>query len=323
MGTLIVTEAELRRCLPLDAGALAATEQAFTWIAQGRVSMPPVMHIDIDPDSAVDTKGAFVKGVPHLAVKIATGFFRNPNIGLPSCSSIMALVNAETGLFDCIFLDNGYLMNLRTGLAGAVAAKHLSPPVVDTVGVVGTGAQARYQVESLALIRPFKRVLVFGRQADRVAVFCAEMAAKLDVSFEPAKSLAGLVAASSVVVTTTPATKPLISADWLHPGLLLIAMGSDLPGKQELESEILRLADTVVCDTRAQCNIGGEIQHLAAAGIDREILELGDFTSGAICSENAGTAITVCDLTGTGAQDTAIAVEAFARVKAFAMGTVA
>ena len=100
-------------------------------------------------------------------------------------------------------------------------------------------------------------------------------------------------------------------------------MGSDLPGKQELETEILRLADTVVCDTRAQCNIGCEIQHLATAGIEREVLELGDFTSGAICSENAGTAITVCDLTGTGAQDTAIAVEAFARVEAFALGTVA
>ena len=73
------------------------------------------MHIDVDPDSAVDTKGAYVQGIDHLAVKIATGFFRNPALGLPSCSSIMALVNARTGLFDCVFLDNGYLMDSAHG----------------------------------------------------------------------------------------------------------------------------------------------------------------------------------------------------------------
>lgn len=318
MATLVVTEAELRSCLAIDARALQATERAFTWLAEGRVSMPPVMHIDVDEDSAVDTKGAYVNGLDHLAVKIATGFFQNPSLGLPSCSSIIALINAKTGMFDCVFLDNGYLMDLRTGLAGAVAAKHLAPTRVVTVGVVGTGVQARYQMESLALVRPFKRLLVYGRSPDRVETYCDDMADRLGVSVEPCATIADLVTASQIVVTTTQTIEPLIMADWLHPGLHITAMGADLPGKQELDAKVLERADVVACDVVDQCKIGGELQHVAPEMTS--ILELGTLTSGRHPFARNAAAITVCDLTGTGAQDTAIAVEAYARIKAAGLG---
>ncbi|WP_170337006.1 ornithine cyclodeaminase family protein [Ruegeria arenilitoris] len=318
MGTLVVTEAELRNCLPIDNGSLGATEQSFSWISEGRVSMPPVMHIDIDKESAVDTKGAFVNGLEHLAVKIATGFFRNPQVGLPSCSSIIALMSAKTGTFDCIFLDNGYLMNLRTGLAGAVAAKHLAPQEIKTVGVVGTGVQARYQIESLALVRRFERLLVFGRNAASVSSYCSEMTNLLGIPVQPCQSLAELVTSAQVVVTTTPATEPIIMAEWLHTDLHITAMGSDLPGKQELHSNVLERADVVVCDVIDQCVIGGELQSLDEGS--RKVLELGSIISGADQFSRPAGAVTICDLTGTGAQDTAIAVEAFYRVKATKLG---
>ncbi len=237
MGTLVVTEAELRTCLQIDNRSLDATERAFVWIAEGRVSMPPVMHIDVDADSAVDTKGAFVEGIDHLAIKIATGFFRNPQIGLPSCSSIIALMNAQTGAFECVFLDNGFLMDLRTGLAGAVAAKHLAPQSVETVGVIGTGVQARYQIESLALVRKFEQLLVYGRNSTSVSNYCAEMSERIGVPVKPCPSVEELVKTAQIVVTTTPATGPVIMADWLHRGLHITAIGSDLPGKQELHSD--------------------------------------------------------------------------------------
>lgn len=315
MASLIVTEAELRRHLPSDAGALAAVENAFTWMDQGRVSMPPVMHIDIDAQSAVDAKGAYVDGVEALAVKIATGFFDNPKRGLPSCSSTIVLLNARTGLCDCVFLDNGYLMDLRTGLAGAVAAKHLAPARVGTVGVIGTGVQARYQIESLALVRSFDRVLVFGRNADSVGRYCAEMGPRLGIDVIGVDSPETLVRQSRIVVTTTQATKALIAADWVEPGTHITAMGSDLPGKQELDPRILQKADLVVCDSTAQCLVGGELQHMAAAGTDREVVELGAITSGRRALARMPEGITVCDLTGTGAQDTAIAVEALRRIR--------
>ena len=319
MGTLIVTEAELKSCLSIDNGSLRATEQSFSWIAEGRVSMPPVMHIDIDQDSAVDTKGAFVAGLEHLAVKVATGFFRNPQIGLPSCSSIIALMSAQTGLFDCIFLDNGYLMNLRTGLAGAVAAKHLAPEKVMTVGVVGTGVQARYQIESLALVRRFENLLVFGRNTESVSSYCAEMTGVLGIPVQPCQSLAELVTSAQVVVTTTPVTAPIIKADWLHADLHITAMGSDLPGKQELQSNVLERADILACDVIDQCVIGGELQNLGDG--NRKVWELGAIISGTERFSRPTGVVTVCDLTGTGAQDTAIAIEAFDRVKAAKLGT--
>jgi len=131
-----------------------------------------------------------------------------------------------------------------------------------------------------------------------------------------------LVRESQIVVTTTPATAPLISADWIEPGLHITAMGADLPGKQELDPRILQMADLVVCDSIAQCRVGGEVQHIDATGDARGIVELGAFTSGRRVHSRAGGAVTVCDLTGTGAQDTAIAVEALRRIRAAGGGTV-
>jgi len=319
MGTLVVTETELRTCLQIDNRSLGATERAFSWIAEGRVSMPPVMHIDVDVDSAVDTKGAFVDGIDHLAVKIATGFFRNPQIGLPSCSSIVALMNAKTGVFECVFLDNGYLMDMRTGLAGAVASKYLAPESVNTVGVIGTGIQARYQIESLALVRKFERLQVFGRHSTSVSKYCAEMSERLGVPVEPCPTVEELVENSQIVITTTPANEPVIMADWLHSGLHITAMGSDLPGKQELEAGVLDRADAVVCDVIDQCLIGGELQHMTTG--NKYIYELGSIIAGIQPFSRLPEAVTICDLTGTGAQDTAIAVEAFARIKAAGLGT--
>jgi ornithine cyclodeaminase/alanine dehydrogenase-like protein (mu-crystallin family) len=319
MGTLVVTETELRTCLPIDNSSLGATERAFSWIAEGRVSMPPVMHIDVDADSAVDTKGAFVEGIDHLAVKIATGFFRNPQFGLPSCSSIVALMNAKTGVFDCVFLDNGYLMDLRTGLAGAVAGKYLAPLSVNTVGVIGAGMQARYQIESLALVRTFERLQVFGRNSASVSKYCAEMSERLGIPVEPCPTVEELVGNAQVVITTTPATEPVIMADWLHNGLHITAVGSDLPGKQELDSVVLDRADVVVCDVIDQCVIGGELQHMTTR--HKDIYELGSIIAGTHPFSRHPEALTICDLTGTGAQDTAIAVEAFGRVKAAGLGT--
>ena len=322
METLIVTEADLRACLPIDLAALEQVENAFSWIEQKRVSMPPVMHIEIDAQSDVDTKGAYVSGLDSFAVKIASGFFRNPERGLPSCSSTIVLLDSETGFCRCVFLDNGYLMDVRTGLAGAVAAKYLALADVETVGVIGTGAQARYQVESLALVRPFKRLLVHGRNPQKAADYRSDMASRLGVEAAVADTCERLVRDSQVVITTTPATEPIVLSEWCHPGLHITAMGSDFGGKQELDPQILTKADTLACDTRDQCRIGGEIQHLGAQADDMDIVELGALTSGARSIARADTDLTVCDLTGTGVQDTAIAVEAYRRVRAAGLGTV-
>ncbi|HSS66115.1 MAG TPA: ornithine cyclodeaminase family protein, partial [Gammaproteobacteria bacterium] len=220
-------------------------------------------------------------------------------------------------------LDNGYLTDLRTGLAGAVAAKHLAPESVATVGMVGTGAQARYQIHGLGLVRSFERLLVFGRDPDRLLAYQEEMRRQLGIHVERARSIEELVAESDLVVTTTPSTQALIQPAWLHPGLHITAMGSDLGGKQELAPQVLVDADLLVCDRKTQCAEMGELQHAIAAGLigrDADIVELGSITSGRHPGRASPDQVTVCDLTGTGVQDTAIAAMAYARARELGLG---
>ena len=323
MPVLILTELELRACVGFDAESLRATEDAFTWLSEGRVEMPPVMHIEVaEHHGDVDIKSACVRGLDHLAVKVASGFFDNPKLGLPSGGAMVVVLNAKTGFCEAVMLDNAYLTDLRTGLAGAVAARYLAPETVRTVGVLGSGAQARYQVRALRLVRDFERVLVSARDAGRTADYAAQMSESLGLPVQ-ATTPETLVRESELVITTTPARSPIVDAAWLHPGLHITAMGADLPGKQELDPEVLRSAGRVVCDRREQCLAMGELQHAAELldGGNRPI-ELGELTAGRTPGRHSAEEITVCDLTGTGVQDTAIASLALTRARALGAGTV-
>ena len=257
MAILILTESEIRQCAPMNEAALAAVEDAFTWLAEGKAEMPPVMHIEVAENNGdIDIKSACVRGLESFAVKIASGFFDNPKLGLPSSSAMMVVLSAKTGFCEAVLLDNGYLTDLRTGLAGAVAAKYLAPAAVDTVGIVGAGAQARYQLQCLSLVRPFTRVLVRGRSAENVAAYIAEMTQALDVELVEAESMERLVAESQLVVTTTQSREAIIRAEWLHPGLHVTAMGSDLAGN-------LR-HDGSCPGAGAATNPGGDKDHISA-----------------------------------------------------------
>lgn len=326
MAIIVLTEADIRACTPMDEAALAAVEQAFTWLAEGKVAMPPIMHIEVaESRGDVDIKSACVRGLDSFAVKIASGFFDNPKLGLPSSSAMMVVLSARTGFCEAVLLDNGYLTDLRTGLAGAVAAKHLAPAVVDTVGIVGAGAQARYQLECLRMVRQFTRVLVRGRSPQNVAAYVGDMTRALGVEVVEADSMEQLVGESQLVVTTTPSRDAIIREEWLHPGLHVTAMGSDLAGKQELDARVLARADRLVCDSKSQCFSMGELQHGLAAGvIDRQsqIDELGAITAGTAAGRRSAEEITLCDLTGTGVQDTAIATLTVARARASGRGMV-
>lgn len=326
MEVLVLTESELRQCVKIDNEALAAVENAFTWLHEGRVEMPPIMHIAVaDHNGDVDIKSAYVRGLDHFAVKMGSGFFDNPKLGLPSSSAMMVMMSAKTGFCEAVLLDNGYLTDLRTGLAGAVAAKHLAPQQVSTVGVIGCGAQARYQIESLKLVRDFDRLLVAGRSPDRLAAYIEEIQHRLGIAVEVAESVDQLVRASQVVVTTTSSSEALIQADCLHAGLHITAMGSDLNGKQELAPEALLQADRVVCDRKSQCFVMGELQHALSAGLlseESELFELGEMTAGSVQGRISPDDITICDLTGTGVQDTAIAHLAYQKARELGLGTV-
>lgn len=311
MSARVLHEAELRELVGINDEALAAVENAFSSLQQGKVSMPPIMHISAnDKNGDIDVKSAYVEGMPYIAIKIASGFYDNPSRGLPSGSALMVLLSAETGYCEAVLLDNGFLTDLRTGLAGAVAAKYLAPSSIETVGVIGTGVQARYQVECLALQRRFNQVIVWGRSADKARSYAAEMRDKHDLDVRVGSSPDEVVRASQFVITATASDRPLVGVGALHEGLHINAVGSDFPGKQELAAEVLTRADRLVCDRLSQCRANGEIQHLVENGTlppGLDVIELGELTTGSRVGRESDREITICDLTGTGVQDTAIA----------------
>ena len=315
MTPMVLTEDRLREVALCDSEALAAVEEAFAWLAEGRATVPPILHIEApDGSGDVDIKTAVVEGLERFAVKMASGYPGNAEKGLPTGSGLMVVLSAKTGFCEAVLLDNGYLTDLRTALAGAVAAKYLAPREIETVGVLGTGTQARFQVRALRLVRDFERVVVWGRTPERVEAYRREMEEELLLEVLAVDSPDEVLLKSQCAVTTTPAKRALASAAGLHPGLHITAMGSDFPGKQELAPEILEKADLVACDLRSQVTRFGEIQHWRPESAAQAV-ELGEIVAGRHLGRASGDQVTVCDLTGVGVQDTAMALFALQRAK--------
>jgi len=320
----VLTEAQLRGCVGLDLAAVEVVENAFRALASGEVVMPPILSMDLPAvHGEVDVKTAWIPGFDGFAIKVSPGFFDNPKLGLPSLNGLMILFSARTGLVEALLLDNGYLTDVRTAAAGAVAARHLAPSVVTTAGVLGGGVQARLQIEAAHLVRPFSRVLVWARRPEAAAACAADISARLGIEALVAPAEA-VVRESQLVVTTTPSREPILRADWLHPGLHITAMGSDQAGKCEIEPAAIARADLYVCDRVSQAALLGELRSARAAGVlvDRDPPELGAIVAGQASGRRDDRDITICDLTGTGAQDTAIATHALQAARGAGAGTV-
>jgi len=316
----IFTESDIRSFIKLNKEVIHITEDAFKQLVTSQVVMPPIMRIDVKENNGeVDVKSAYIPNKEFFALKVSSGFFNNYQLGLPSANGFMMLISTKTGEPKAFLLDNGYLTEVRTAAAGAIAAKHLAKENVTTVGVIGTGAQARYQMRALKLVREYKEIRVYGRSESNVQKFKEEMEAALNITVIPASSPEEVVKLSEIVVTTTPSKSPIIKSEWLHPGLHITAMGSDAEDKQELEGAVIAKSDRYVCDSKAQCLRLGELHHAVREGqMNKEdsVTELGEIIAGKVPGRINNHEVTVCDLTGTGVQDTAIALYAYQLLEA-------
>ena len=320
---LVLNEAEIRKCVPLNMEALDEVAKGFTALAKEEVTLPPILRIDVPENHGeVDVKTAYIHGLDSFAIKIAAGFFKNSELGLPTGSGMMVLISAETGNPMAILLDNGYLTDLRTGIAGAIAAKYLAPKEMKIAGVIGSGMQARYQMRSLKMVRDFSQLLIFGIVEDEVDTYVAEMSEELGVEVIKAQDAESVVRESDVVVTSTPSKTPYLRADWLHPGLHITCMGSDSEDKQEIEVDVFTKADRIFCDRKSQVFRLGELHHALEAGAvtEERPIELGELTSGSVAGRESEDEITICDLTGVGVQDTQIARLAYRKATALGLG---
>lgn len=313
----ILNETELRRAVALDIEAVDCVERGFAALAGGGVIMPPILSMVLDDrNGEVDVKTAYVPGIDSFAIKIAPGFFDNPKLGLPSTSGLMVLHSAVTGRVEALFLDNGYLTDVRTAAAGAVAARHLARADARSACIIGAGMQALLQLQALCLVRPIASATIWGRDPQKAQTAAREASERLGIAVSAMADPAEAVAQADIIVTTTPSASPVLKAEWLRPGHHVTAMGSDQEHKNELEPACIVMADLYVPDRLSQTRVLGELRSAIAAGIvdtDAPFAELGDVVSGRAPGRSDDAAITIADLTGTGVQDTAIATFALQR----------
>lgn len=302
----IITLKEIKEVLPrID--LLPAIEAGFEAYSAGQSVVPPVGELLLDKGD-VHIKYGYLKGDDYYVIKIASGFYENSKLGLSSSNGLMLLFRQQTGELVSILLDEGHLTDTRTAVAGAIAAKHLAPPEIDCIGIVGTGIQAQLQLSYLKTITGCRNVLVWGRGRPQLQRFADEMKRQ---NFEIATTLEAtdILKNCRLVVTTTPSSEPLLHARELQPGTHITAVGSDTPHKQELDSAILGRADLVVADSIPQCLERGEISKAVQSDhlSQEELVELGEIISGKVPGRTAEDQITVADLTGVAVQDIQIA----------------
>ena len=292
----LLREADVRAALPM-AACIEAVQGALVAYSSGEAELPSVIHLDVpEARGEIHVKAGHIHGAPAYAVKVASGFYAADP---PAIDGLVVVFDAATGAPVAFLLDGGYVTDTRTGAAGGVAARWLAPEHATVVGVVGTGIQARRQVEALRCVRDVTEVRVWGRDADRAS------AAASDVGGVIAPTVREAVDAADVVITCTASTEPLVRAEWIAPGTHITAVGSDGAGKQELDPELLRRADVLVVDSLDQCRRLGELQH--ALDVADRAVELGTVCAGTLPGRTSSTQLTVCDLTGVGVQDVAAA----------------
>jgi ornithine cyclodeaminase len=290
-------------------------ETGFVLYSEGRVTVPPVGFLNFtDPPGDVHIKYGFVSGDEYYVLKMASGFYNNAELGLPVSDGLILVFAQKTGQLKRVLLDKCWLTDMRTAAAGAVAAKHLAAKTIQHIGIVGTGVQARMQLEILRGVVDCRSCLIWGRDPAKVQTMIEDLQAKENIrewglAINAAKTLDELVSKCNLIVTTTPARLPLIRADQVKKGTHITAMGSDDHGKQELEAEVLALADLVVADSISQCVDHGECL-AAVQGKQIEegsILELGNVIKNPAIGRSSDDQITVADLTGVAIQDIQIA----------------
>ena len=322
--TIILNSDDIKKCIQLNDELIPIIEEAFKSLALGKTVMPPILRVDIEKyHGESDVKAAYIEGLDSYAIKVASGFFNNPKLGIPSSNGLMILLDSQTGVIKTVLLDKGYLTDVRTAIAGAISAKYLSNSDSSIAGVIGAGIQARLQLESLLLVRKINKAYIWARETEKANKFCEELK-HLNINLEVCNLIEDVVKKSDIVITTTPSKSPLIKNDWLKKGLHITAMGSDAEQKNELEPLIVKSCDYYIPDSLSQTKILGELHHAINKNIvpsDKNYNELGNVILNPNLGRKNKDDITVCDLTGTGVQDTAIARHTFKIATELKLGT--
>jgi len=285
--------------------AIREIEEGFIAYSQGKSVVPPVGELIFkDPPGDVHIKYGYLIDDDYYVIKIASGFYESQEPDQYTSDGLMLLFKKGTGELACALLDECYLTHVRTAAAGAVVAKYLAPKNVNRIGIFGAGMQGRMQLKYLKSIINSRDVMVWGLNQKELDDYKKDME-QLGYSIQTTLNASEIASNCNLIVTATPSTSPLLSADQIQKGVHITAMGSDTPEKNELDPRILQKADLVIADSISQCLLRGGIHHALKTGLLKEenIVELGKVIVDKELQRSSEGQITVADLTGVAVQD--------------------
>ena len=299
-----------------DLDLLTEIEAGFRAYSEGKVVVPPVGEMILEKGE-VHIKYGHILGDPYYVIKVASGFYHNAELDLPSGNGLMLLFSQQSGVPECILLDEGYLTDVRTAVAGAIAARYLAPSNVQQIGILGAGTQGRMQLSWLKNVVQCRRALVWGINEEELDRYRKDMEAEGFI-IATTQDTSQLAYECQLIVCTTPSKTALLHAGDIKKGTHITAMGSDTPDKQELDPGILQGADLVIADSIPQCMERGEIFRAIQAGkLERDqVKELGQVIAGTASGRVSQDQITVADLTGVAVQDIKIAAAVYSAYQA-------
>jgi alanine dehydrogenase len=312
--TLLLTEADVRSLLTMPV-AIEVVEESLRLQGKGELILHPRRRIKMPDNALLHYMAAADPLHGYIGMKIYTVTHGGARFVVP-------LFRSTTGEMAAL-IEADALGQIRTGAATGVATKYLANAKASSVGIIGTGYQARTQLEAVAVVRRLQRVRAYGRDPERRAKFCREMSERIGLSVGAASSSEEAVRGADIVITATSATQVVLEGAWLSPGMHINAMGANWPQKRELDAAAVGRADLVVVDSIEQSKMeAGDL--IQAFGDDQSrwttVQELGRIVVAQASGRTTADQITLFKSNGIAAWDLAAAVRVYEMAVARGMG---
>lgn len=314
METLLLNKTDVGSLIDLD-DVYKAVENGYRSFAKGHVVQPDFMTI-VKPGThtGFDFKGGLDLEGGYITIKSSSGGYPdNPKLGLPTGINTVFLYEADTSALKCI-MDGTWITGCRTAAAGAISVEYLAKKDAHKIAIIGAGNQGRRQLRAISRVRNFTDVYVWGYSTEEIENYIKDMSAEIKANFHPCETVEQAVRNAEVVVTATIGRRgPIVKREYLNPGTHIVAMGADMPDKQELCTDIFKDAKAVT-DSTALCAKNGETHHAIEEGVittDDVYAEIGQIILGEKPGRENDTEITLFDTVGMAIQDNVMAVSIY------------
>ncbi len=312
--TLHLSEAEVRQVLTMPV-ALEAVEEISRKQATGEVLVHPRRRFELPSGGFFHYMAAADFTAGFLAMKQYTFVRGKIRFLVPlyeiASGDLVAMIEAD------------YMGQLRTGAASGVATKYLARRDASVAAIIGTGGQARTQLEAIAAVRELKSARVYGRNAERRKKFCEEMSSRIGVTVEPANSSSEAARGAHILCTATTASQPVVSGADLASGLHINAIGANHAHKRELDDEAVAGADVIVVDSVEQSRQEAGDLIIAFQGDEicwTGVKKLSDVVAGKVSGRTSDTEVTLFKSNGIASWDLAVAMRVYAQAREQGLG---